>query len=122
MWKIDVNENYRGYYPTGLRAGYYRTDRENGILCAGNSFRKSEDAQEIDLSYMDPAQRVIDYVKIRQNIFGLWMESYPQQSYWSVFISTGKTVQSDRKAVRWRKEKIKSASGTGDIPEFYFVG
>ena len=40
LWKVYVNEDYCRHYSTGFRAGYYRTDRENGILCAGNSFRK----------------------------------------------------------------------------------
>lgn len=63
LWKVYFNENYCRHYSTGFRAGYHRTDCENGILCAGNSLRKNEDENEIDLSYMDPNQRVIDYVK-----------------------------------------------------------
>lgn len=84
---------------------------------------KNEDAQEIDLSYMDPAKRVIELCKRYGRIYSDCGWSHIRNSLiGAFFISTGKTVQSDRKAVRWRKEKIKSASGTGDISELYFVG
>ena len=40
LWQVYSDENYCRYYSAGLRTGHYRTDCENGILCAGNSLRK----------------------------------------------------------------------------------
>ncbi len=83
---------------------------------------KNEDENEIDLSYMDPNQRVIDYVKDTaeyiQTVDGVISASVLLER----FLFPPKTVQSDWKTVRRGKEKIKSASGTGDIPELYSAG
>ena len=67
---------------------------------------KNEDENEIDLSYMDPNQRVIDYVKGYGRIYSDCGWSHICICFIGAFlISAGKTVQSDWKTVRRGKRK-----------------
>ena len=97
-----------------MKMGYYAQEIAS---------EKSEDAQEIDLSYMDPAQRVIDYVKDTaeyiRTVDGVISATVLLERF---LFPPEKQYSPIGKLSGGEKEKIKSASGTGDIPEFYFVG
>ena len=123
LWKVYFNENYCRHYSTGFRAGYHRTDCENGILCAGNSLRKKW-GWKWNWSVIYGPKSESDWLcKGYSRIYSDCGRSHICICFIGAFlISAGKTVQSDWKTVRRGKEKIKSASGTGDIPELYSAG
>ena len=96
-----------------VKMGYYAQE-----IASENS----ADGKEIDLSYMDPNQRVIDYVKERAEYIQTVDGPVSASVMLDRFLFSPEAVQSDREIVRWGKEAAESASGSGNVPELHFAG